>query len=141
MANQRAKRGTGKNSRAYSAASGAVGTIFNIVLIIVVAMVTYRLSVFAFQYGVRIFGEPPMSEEPGQEVTVTIEDGMDFDGIAQTLYDSGLIRDKGLFRIQELLSNYSEDGFAEGTYTLSTAMTPEELMDTMAGSGEDLQGQ
>ena len=55
----------------------------------------------------------------------------------QTLYDSGLIRDKTLFRIQELLSNYAEDGFAEGTYTLSTAMTPEELMDAMAGSGED----
>ena len=138
MANQKARRGSGrKSSGAGSAVGGAVGTVFNIVLLIVVAMVTYRLAVSAFQYGVRIFGEPAMSEEPGQEVTVTIEDGMDFEGIAQTLYDSGLIRDKTLFRIQELLSNYAEDGFAEGTYTLTSAMTPEELMDAMAGSGED----
>ena len=138
MANQKSRRGSGgKNSRARSAASGAVGTIFNIVLLVVVAMVTYRLAVSAFQYGVRIFGEPAMSEEPGEEVTVTIEDGMDFEGIAEILYDSGLIRDKTLFRIQEALSNYAEDCFAEGTYTLSTAMTPEELMDAMAGSGED----
>lgn len=138
MANQKSRRGSGgKNSRGRSAASGAVGTIFNIVLLVVVAMVTYRLAVSAFQYGVRIFGEPAMSEEPGEEVTVTIEDGMDFEGIAEILYDSGLIRDKTLFRIQEALSNYAEDGFAEGTYTLSTAMTPEELMDAMAGSGED----
>ena len=138
MANQKSRRGSGwKNSRARSAASGAVGTIFNIVLLVVIAMVTYRLAVSAFQYGVRIFGEPAMSEEPGEEVTVTIEDGMDFEGIAEILYDSGLIRDKTLFRIQEALSNYAEDGFAEGTYTLSTAMTPEELMDAMAGSGED----
>lgn len=138
MANQKSRRGSGgKNSRVRSAASGAVGTIFNIVLLVVVAMVTYRLAVSAFQYGVRIFGEPAMSEEPGEEVTVTIEDGMDFEGIAEILYDSGLIRDKTLFRIQEALSNYAEDGFAEGTYTLSTAMTPEELMDAMAGSGED----
>ena len=100
MANQKARRGSGrKNSGAGSAVGGAVGTVFNIVLLIVVAMVTYRLAVSAFQYGVRIFGEPAMSEEPGQEVTVTIEDGMDFEGIAQTLYDSGLIRDKTLFRL------------------------------------------
>lgn len=122
---------------ARSIAGGAVGTVFNIVLVVVAAMLIYKFSISAYQYGVRIFGEPALSEAPGTEVTVIVTDGRDFDGIAETLYANGLIRDEKLFRIQELLSNYAEDGFKEGEYTLSTAMTPEEMMDVMAGSGED----
>lgn len=118
-------------------AGGAVGTVFNIVLLVVAAMLIYRFSISAYQYGVRIFGEPAVSEAPGTEVIITITDGKDFDGIAEKLYDNGLVRDKTLFKIQEFLSNYTEDGFKEGEYTLSTAMTPEEMMDAMAGSGED----
>lgn len=137
MSSQNARKTGSKKSVARSIAGGAVGTVFNIVLVVVAAMFIYRFSISAYQYGIRIFGEPAVSEAPGKEVVVTITDGKDFDGIAEILYDNGLIRDKTLFKIQELLSNYTEDGFKEGEYTLSTAMTPEELMDTMAGSGED----
>ncbi|MBQ7839389.1 MAG: endolytic transglycosylase MltG [Lachnospiraceae bacterium] len=138
MSNQKKKKGAKrKKSNAQNVAGGAVSTIFNIVLVVVAVMLIYRFSVSAYQYGVRLFGEPPMSEAPGEEVVVTITDGMDFDGIAEMMVDNGLAREKTLFKIQIYLSNYSEDGFAEGTYTLSTAMTPEELMDAMAGSGEE----
>lgn len=124
-----------KKARIQNVAGGVVGTVFNVVLVVVAVMLVYRFSVTAFQYGVRIFGEPPVSVEPGREVEVTISDGMDFDGIAESLYENGLVRDKTLFLIQEHLSNYAEDGFTPGTYTLSTAMTADELMDIMAGSG------
>ncbi len=138
MSNQR----TGKRKKtgdvaAPNLAAGAVGMIFNVVVVVVAVMLIYRFSVSAYYYGVRIYGEPAMSPAPGTEVTVTITDGMDFDGIAKQLYDSGLVRDKTLFRIQEALSNYAKDGFAEGTYTLTTAMTPEEMMDVMAGIPEN----
>ncbi|MDO4292698.1 MAG: solute-binding protein [Eubacteriales bacterium] len=126
-----------KKSAAKSLAGSAVGTVFNIVLIAVAVMLIYRFSVSAYQYGVRIYGEPAMSEAPGTEVTVTVEDGKDFKGLAEQLYEKGLIRDKTLFYIQELLSNYSEDGFTEGTYTLTTAMTPDEMMDVMGAAGEE----
>ena len=53
-------------------ASGIVGGIFNIVLVVVILMVIYRFSVSAYQYGIRIFGEPPMSEAPGVEVTAIL---------------------------------------------------------------------
>ena len=114
-------------------AAGAVGAIFQVVLIVVVVMVIYRFSVSAYHFGIRIFGEPPMSEAPGVEVTVEITDGMDFEGIAQQFYDKGLVRDKNLFWLQEYLSNYIEDGFVTGTYTVTTAMTPEEMMDVIGG--------
>lgn len=126
-----------KNSTAAKdVVGGAVGMVFNVVVIVVAAMLIYRCSISAYYYGIRIYGEPALSEAPGTEVTITITDGMDFDGIAEMVYENGLVRDKTLFRIQEFLSNYSRDGFAEGTYTLSTAMTPDEMMDVMAGSGD-----
>ena len=131
----RNKNKTKKNME--NVAAGAVGTIFHIVLIAVVVMVIYRFSVSAYHYGIRIFGEPPMSEEPGVEVSVEITDGMDFSGIAEQFYQKGLVRDKNLFLLQEYLSNYSEDGFVEGTYTVTTAMTPEEMMDVIGGLTEE----
>ena len=138
MSNSKKKKSTKrKKSMAKSVAGSAVGMIFNVVLIVVAAMLIYRFSISAYQYGIRIFGEPAMSESPGQEVVVTVTDGKDFNGIAETLYNNGLVRDKTLFVIQQYLSNYYKEGFTEGTHTLSTAMTPEELMDAMAENGDE----
>ena len=127
---KKAKHQSKKNSVAKNIAGGAVGTIFNVVLI-------YYFAVSAYQYGVRIYGEPAISEEPGTEINVTITDGMDFKGIAKQLYEKGLVREERLFYIQERLSNYSEDGFVAGDYVLSTAMTPDEMMDVMGAGGDD----
>ena len=127
---KKAKLQSKKNSVAKNIAGGAVGTIFN-------AMLIYYFAVSAYQYGVRIYGEPAISEEPGTEINVTITDGMDFKGIAKQLYEKGLVREERLFYIQERLSNYSEDGFVAGDYVLSTAMTPDEMMDVMGAGGDD----
>lgn len=137
MSNQKQRTRAEGRVRTNNIIAGAVGTVINIVLVVVAAMLVYKYAIAAYQYGVRIFGEPAMDVAPGTAVVVEVTDGMDFDGIAQTLYENGLIRDKKLFRLQELLSNYAKEGFTEGTYTLTTAMTADEMMDVMAGDGED----
>lgn len=87
---KKAKHQSKKNSVAKNIAGGAVGTIFNVVLIIVAVMLIYYFAVSAYKYGVRIYGEPAISEEPGTEINVTITDGMDFKGIAKQLCEKGL---------------------------------------------------
>ena len=72
---KKAKHQSKKSSVAKNIAGGAVGTIFNVVLIIVAVMLIYYFAVSAYQYGVRIYGEPAISEEPGTEINVTITDG------------------------------------------------------------------
>ena len=139
MSDRKRRKHVGPPDSGRGFAGRAVSTIFNAVFFVVAAMLIYRGSVLAYQYGIRLFGEPPMSEAPGQEIVVMVTDGKDFDGIAEILKQNGLIRDTTLFRIQEVLSNYAEDGFQEGTYKLSTAMTPDEMMDIMAGNGGEEQ--
>lgn len=114
----------------------AVYSVVKIVVIILVIMVVYRLGSMAYSYGERIFGEPPMESAPGTDIVITVGSEDSVRDIADNLKAAGLIRDAGLFVLQERLAGYKE-GVKAGTYTLNTSMTPEELIQTMAASSDE----
>ena len=118
------------------AAGVAVYSVVKIVVIILVRMVVYRLGSMAYSYGERIFGEPPMESAPGTDIVITVGSEDSVRDIADNLKAAGLIRDAGLFVLQERLAGYKE-GVKAGTYTLNTSMTPEELIQTMAASSDE----
>ena len=118
------------------AAGVAVYSVVKIVVIILVIMVVYRLGSMAYSYGERIFGEPPMESAPGTAIVITVGSEDSVREIADNLKAAGLIRDAGLFVLQERLAGYKE-GVKAGTYTLNTSMTPEELIQTMAASSDE----
>lgn len=118
------------------AAGVAVYSVVKIVVIILVIMVVYRLGSMAYSYGERIFGEPPMESAPGTDIVITVGSEDSVRDIAENLKAAGLIRDAGLFVLQERLAGYKE-GVKAGTYTLNTSMTPEELIQTMAASSDE----
>lgn len=102
-------------------------TVFKIVLAIIIVMLVYKWSLSAYQYGQRVFNEPPMSAGSGRNVTVVVNQGDTAKEIAQMLEKNGLIRDAELFIIQEMLSEY-KGKMQPGTYELSTSMTTDEIM-------------
>lgn len=106
-------------------------TVFKIVLAIIIVMLVYKWSILAYQYGQRVFNEPPVSAGSGRKVTVVVQEGDTVKEISSMLEKKGLIRDAKLFVIQELLSEY-KDKMKPGTYELTTAMTTEEMMAVMA---------
>ena len=120
-------------------AGNAIYFIVKIVVVIVAVMFVYRLGTMAYAYGERLFGEPPMTTAPGNEVSFTIEASDDVRTVGEKLQDAGLIRDAALFQIQERLLG-TKNGLQPGTYTLNTAQTPEEMIQLMstvrAGEGE-----
>ena len=118
------------------AAGVGVYSVVKIVVIILVIMVVYRLGSMAYSYGERIFGEPPMESAPGTDIVITVGSEDSVRDIADNLKAAGLIRDAGLFVLQERLAGYKE-GVKAGTYTLNTSMTPEELIQTMAASSDE----
>lgn len=110
-------------------------TVFKIVLAIIIVMFVYKWSISAYQYGQRVFNEPPVSAGSGRKVTVEVQEGDTVKEISDILENKGLIRDAQLFRVQEFLSEY-KNKMQPGTYELSTAMTTEEIMAVMAGQTE-----
>ena len=84
-------------------------TVFKIVLAIIIVMLVYKWSLLAYDYGQRVFNEPPMSAGSGRTVTVIINEGDSAKEIGDKLEKNGLIRDAMLFRIQEMLSAYKDE--------------------------------
>ena len=111
-------------------------TVFKIVLAIIIVMLVYKWSMTAYEYGQRVFNEPPMSVGSGRTATVVVSEGDTAKEIGAKLEKSGLIRDATLFRIQEMLSAY-KDELMPGTYELNTSMTTEEMMEIMSMQVEE----
>lgn len=111
---------------------GILDTIVKIVFIVIVTMLIIKYAKVAYNYGYHIFNQTAVSSGTGREVTVTISEGDSVGQIADKLAEVGLITDKLLFKLQERFSEYH--GMEQsGTYTLSTAMTPDEMLSIMSG--------
>ncbi len=105
-------------------------TIIKIALAIVLVMLVYRGVIKAYDYGYRIFQEPPVSSGEGYTITVSITEDMSAKEMGEMLAEKGLIRDKNLFIFQHLFSEFKDD-LLPGEHNLSTAMTVEEMMEEM----------
>ena len=118
------------------AALTVLSIALNIVVLAVVAMGIYRLGGIAFDYGHSVFQEEAVDREPGRSITVTIEENASIQDIAKLLEKNGLVEDWKLFYIQVKVSKYAKQ-LEPGTYTLSTAMKPREMMAIMSREGEE----
>lgn len=108
-----------------------VSISFSILITLLVIIGLIRLGEYCYNFGYRVFTEPPVAEEPGTDVVVLITEDMSEYEIGSTLLEHGLIRDKNLFFAQLKLSAYSGD-LRSGTYTLNTSMTARDMMAVMA---------
>ncbi len=77
-----------------------------------------------------------MDQAPGRNITVTIEEGASNRDIAELMEENGLVEDWKLFYIQIQVSKYAKR-LEPGTYTLSTAMKPREMMAVISREGEE----
>ncbi len=112
---------------------GLLDAAVKIAFIIIVAMLISKYAKLAYNYGYHIFNQSAVSSGTGRTVTFTVGSGDSVETIADNLAGVGLITDKNLFKLQERFSEYHGKEQA-GTYELSTAMTPEEMLAIMAGT-------
>lgn len=121
-----------------------LGTVIRIVVLVILAILLFRLGGKAYEFGFRIFTEEPMSEPPGRDIQVTVSKSDGIKEVSKMLEEKGLIRDAKLFRIQEKVSMYEGD-IHPGIFTLNTSMTAEEmfavLLQTEDKEGEDAEGE
>ncbi len=111
---------------------GAVfGTILKVIFAVVVVLAIYRGANFCYDYGYRIFTEPAVALEPGEDVVVEVTAQMSPLDIGESFETAGLVRDGKLFAIQYLLSEFRKE-VQPGVFKLNTSMTAEDMMEVMA---------
>lgn len=109
-----------------------IGDIIKVVLVVVVVMFCIAASGRAYRIGYSIFYEKALAEEGcGESIEVTVTEGMSTAQIGNMLKEAGLIEDAAVFPYQERFSSYHGE-IKPGTYTLSTEMTPSEMIKVMA---------
>lgn len=114
-----------------------VGDVLKIVLVIVVILFCISMSHQAYQVGYNIFHQESVDPEgEGHDVEITITAGMSVDQIGQMLEENGLLKDGSLFRYQERFSSW-HGKIVPGTYTLSTDMTPDDMLKVLSANYQD----
>ena len=117
--------------------SGILNFIVRAAKVVVVIYAIKQLCIKSYDYGYRIYSEPPMAEGDGVDVVVNIPMGSSVADTGKILKENDLIRDDRLFYLQELLSDY-HGKLEPGTYTLNTAMTAEQMLAEMSpGESEE----
>lgn len=111
----------------------AIELIVKAAIFVFIISFVYKTAVAAYSYGFRVFAEEPMTYGEGRTISVYVENTDSVKEIAQMLQEKGLIRDAGLFTLQELLSE-NHGKIQPGIYDLSTSMTSQEMLAVMASS-------
>lgn len=105
---------------------------FSMLIMLILVVVLYKAGEKSYDFGYRVFMETAVAAvEDGEDKLVQVTGNMGAKEIGDLLEEKGLIRDSNLFVVQLKLSAYSKK-IKEGTYTLSTAMTPKEMMQVMS---------
>ncbi len=107
---------------------------FLIYVAIIVLIIWLGRNVYEFGY--HVFNQQAMSPGNGQEVSVVINEGATPYQIGQALEKKGLVDSALVFYVQERLSIY-HGKLKPGTYVLSTAYKPDQIMEILAGDDED----
>lgn len=107
----------------------------NILVLAVMLMLIYTYAGKGYEFGKAIFTEKGMTgEENAKEVIVTIPNNSSSGDIADIITKAGLVKDKNVFLVQLMLSE-DKDKIEAGTYTLSTADTPSDIIQKLAKTG------
>jgi len=109
--------------------AGAVISIsLKMIVAVLVVVLLINVGQHAYQFGLQVFAPVPISQEPGTDMIVIVEEGDSDMDVAKRLENKGLITDALVFYIQAKLY---EAEFYAGTYTLNTSMTSEEMLNIM----------
>ena len=115
---------------------GATAQIaIKIVVFAYIIMYIFRTAIAAYDYGYRVFTEPPLSYGEGRIISVYIEEDSSALDVGKMLQEKGLIRDGRLFMIQEFLSE-NHGKIQPGVYDLNTNMTSQDMLAVIAQESE-----
>ncbi len=115
---------------------GIFRRLFRFLIYVAIIVLIIWLGRNVYEFGYHVFNQQAMSPGKGQEVTVVINEGASAYQIGQALEKKGLVNSALVFYVQERLSIY-HDKLRPGTYVLSTAYKPDQIMEILSGLDEE----
>ena len=110
-----------------------VSISFSVLVLILLVFALYRVGQEAYGFGYRVFTEKAVSApDEGKDKVVSVKSKMGAKELGELLKKKGL----ALFVLQLKLSAYANK-IKEGTYTLSTSMTAQEMILIMSAEEKD----
>lgn len=103
---------------------GAISLVFYAFVIVFVL----KAARIGFQFGYDVFNGSPLTEEKGQVVTYTVEEGDSIRKIAADLEELGVIKNQYVMIVQKVFYNIN---YKPGTFELDSSMTSKEVLDWM----------
>lgn len=114
-------------------AAAVISVSLKMIIAVLVAVILGRVSQEAYAFGMQVFHPVSISQQPGKDMIVIVEESDSELDVGKRLESNGLISNAYVFFIQAKL--YKAKMYA-GTYTLNTAMTSEEMLRIIARKPE-----
>ncbi len=96
------------------------------------------LCFFGYRFCYMIFDTSALSSKSeAKEVTVRLDSSMSVKDVGKVLENSDLIENASVFTVQFKLFTVKGTSVIPGTYTLSSSMTPEEIIETITTETEE----
>ncbi len=126
-----------KDNVGYRVALFGVKGLLKILLIICLVVVLIYFCKKAYGLGYEVFHQNAVDSGNGRKVTVTVTEDMSVYDIGKMLRAEGLLDESpAAFWVQEFISDYHNQ-ILPGTYSLNTAMTPDVIISSLAGSDSE----
>jgi UPF0755 protein len=113
--------------------------LLNVLFYVALLMAVVSLSTKSYTFAYQVFGNVTVSGEPGDLATIEVTEGEGTKAIAKDLETKGLVVDKDTFYVRAKLTTGEKKPILPGTYTLSSAMTYDEILSvlTAGATGEE----
>lgn len=103
-------------------------TFIKIIVFIILIVFLIFACTKAYQLSYTVFADTAMEDSPGTSVEINIPKDASSEEVGTLLEYNGLIEDVSAFKLRCIVY---EAEFFEGTYTLNTSMTTEEIIDEL----------
>lgn len=107
-----------------------------VIVLVCLVMILYKGATSAYYYGYSIFNDNGMEEEPGTDISVTVDKSAGAKDIGKMLEEKGLVENGTVFWLQSLMVEKGSE-MKPGRYDLNTSMTAYEMINIMAAEEKE----
>lgn len=108
------------------------GICLKVAVFVMIVLFLIYLGQSTYRFSHAVFSDSPLAEEPGTLMKVTVENDVDSSNLAKVLQEKGIIENVNVFKMQMKIHDFA-DTVSAGTYELSTAMSPSEILAVLSG--------